>query len=302
VIGAIAGMQAVVVAVVLLTACGMKLSRVAVTRSALPAPGAAALFPAWLRRPATLAVSVIEASLGLALLLTAWRPLAGMPADVVRLASALFFLLALCALVELRERRPELGCGCFGDLSSKPPGTRSIARAGLLAGASLAAIHAPAVRLPAPGRTALADLGVLIAEFMLLAAVSPEVGEALARLGYSEPCEVRALSLSRVLSSLQRSPAWHSHLSMIISDSPADVWRELCWCYFAYRARDEDGDCEVVFAVEVKPHRPAIRAAVVRGELAPWYAGPESTQAPAENAQSPAESTPGPPPVQSATF
>jgi hypothetical protein len=52
----------------------------------------------------------------------------------------------------------------------------------------------------------------------------------------------------------------------MITGGPADIWRELCWWYLAYPAREGDQDCQVVFAVEVKPRRPAVRAAVVRAD------------------------------------
>jgi hypothetical protein len=41
------------------------------------------------------------------------------------------------------------------------------------------------------------------------------------------------------------------------------MWRELCWWYLVYPGRDGAGECDIVFAVEVRARRPAIRAAVV---------------------------------------
>jgi hypothetical protein len=202
----------------------------------------------------------------------------------------------MCALVELRARRPDLGCGCFGDLSSTPPGARSVIRAGLLAGMALAGIRVPAFSPPPPGPKAAAALAILVAELLLLALMSPELGEALARLGYAEPCEVQRQSPRRPLTALHRSRSWRAHARMI-TGGPADIWRELCWWYLAYPAREGDQDCQVVFAVEVKPRRPAVRAAVVR-------AAPSAPPGPAENRlQAP---LPGPLPAQahapSATF
>jgi hypothetical protein len=49
----------------------------------------------------------------------------------------------------------------------------------------------------------------------------------------------------------------------VITGGPADMWRELCWWYVVYPARGGGQDGEVIFAVEVRPRRPAIRAAVV---------------------------------------
>jgi hypothetical protein len=258
---AIREMQIPVLALVLLGACAIKLSRVLRARSMLVVLDATALFPVRQRRPAMVALCATEMSLGLALIVTAERT--GARADGVRLAAAAFFLVGMCALVELREHRPDLGCGCFGELSTAPPGVRSIVRAGLLACAALAAIHIPRWHPPPPGDAATRDLVIIVAELLLLAVVSPEVGQALARLAYSEPCEFRALPPQRAITSLRRSATWRRHASMIIRDSPADMWRELCWWYVAYPARDRGANCELVFAVEVKPHRPAIRAAVV---------------------------------------
>jgi hypothetical protein len=71
-----------------------------------------------------------------------------------------------------------------------------------------------------------------------------------------------------VLRALRR---WRRHAAMIIQDEPADIWRELCWWYLVYPGRDGTGDWDVVFAVEVRPRRPAIHAAVLPrpGESAP---------------------------------
>jgi hypothetical protein len=64
------------------------------------------------------------------------------------------------------------------------------------------------------------------------------------------------------------------------------MWRELCWWYLVYRGRDGGGACDIVFAVEVRPRRPAVRSAVV----------PRADQPPQEDlprAGPPAEGTPG---------
>lgn len=262
-ITAIQEMQVPVLALIMLGACLVKLSRVLRARSMLVVLDATALFPVRLRRPAMITMCATEMSLGITLIVTAGRAGTDGRADDVRLAVATFFLIGMCTLVELREHRPDLGCGCFGEFSAAPPGVRSIARAGILVCAALAAIHVPPLRPPPPGRAAGADLAIIVAELLLLAALSPEVGQALARLGYSEPCELRVLPPERVATLLRRSSAWRRHARMMTSDSPADMWRELCWWYFVYPAHDRGADCDLVFAVEVKPHRPAIHAVVV---------------------------------------
>jgi hypothetical protein len=256
-------MQVVLLAMVLLGACAAKLSRVLRARSVRVIVDATALFPPRLRRRATMALCFTESSLGLCLLATIGRLGRGGWADGARLAAAFFFLLATCALVELREHRPDLGCGCFGDLSGKPPGLRSVGRAALFSAAALACVHSGPVSLPPPGLTAARVFGLLVTELLLVAVLSPELGEALVRLGHAEPCELRASSPHRALGSLRRSRAWRSHSGLVTGDVPADMWREMCWWYVVYPGRDGAMGSDIVFAVEVRPRRPAVHAAVV---------------------------------------
>jgi hypothetical protein len=266
--------QAPVLAAMLLGACAAKLSRVVQTGSLDVGLGPTELFRVPLRRPAAKLLCAGELALGTALIVTA-LPVAGRgrsgavggsAADGVRLAAAAFFLVAMCALIELRGRRPDAGCGCFGDLSARPVGARSIARSALLAVAALASIGGPTLHLPPPGPGAALALAVLSAEFLLIALLSPEVGEALVRLGYSEPCELRAIPAERTLAALHRSSHWHRQASVITSDVPADMWRELCWRYVVYPGRLDGADADVVFAVQVKQRRPAVQSAVVPRE------------------------------------
>lgn len=262
VIHAVRQMQVPLLALVLLGACAAKMSRVLRARSVLVVLDATSLFPPRLRRPATMAVCFAELCLGAGILATSGRSFHGW-ADGVRLAASFFFLIALAAMVELREFRPDLGCGCFGELSSKPPGPRSLLRTGLLAAAALASVHGGELTLPPAGPAAVLDLGILAAEFLLVALLSPELGEVLARLGYAEPCELRAAAPQRALASLHRSRAWRRHSGLVRGAAPADIWRELCWWYLVFPGQDGAAACDVVFAVEVRPRRPAIRAAVV---------------------------------------
>jgi hypothetical protein len=261
-LAALRGMQAPLLAVILLGACAIKLVRVLRHRSIMIVLGPTALFPPRLRLASIMLLCFTELSLGVSLLATEGPAAGHGRTNGARLAAAIFFLVGMCVLVELRERRPDLGCGCFGDLSDKPPGVRSIVRAGVLAGAALAGLHTHAFHLPPPGPRAVIDLVLLGAELLVLALLSPELGEALTRLGYSEPCQVRVQPPQRALTALHRSRNWRQHADLI-SGGPADMWRELCWWYVVYPARHADGDCDVVFAVEVKRRRPAIHAAVV---------------------------------------
>jgi hypothetical protein len=262
-------MQVVLLALILLGGCAAKLSRVLRARSVRVIVDATALFPPRLRRRATMALCFTEFSLGLCLLATIGPVGRGGWADGIRLAAAFFFLLAAGALVELREHRPDLGCGCFGDLSSKPPGLRSVCRAALFSAAALASVHSGPLSLPPPGLAAARDFGLLVTELLLVAVLSPELGEALVRLGHAEPCELRASSPHRALASLRRSRAWRSHSGLITGGVPADMWREMCWWYVVYPGQDNAAGGDIVFAVEVRRRRPAVHAAVVRGTGGP---------------------------------
>lgn len=276
--------QAPVLAAMLLGACAAKFSRVLRAGSLNAGLGPTELFPLPLRKPAAMLVCAVECALGIALMVTApaaardgtgaWD---GAAADGARIAAAAFLLVAMWSLIELRSRRPDVGCGCFGDLSVRPVGARSIARSALLAVAALASIGGPGLRLPPPGPGAAAVLGILCAEFLVIALLSPEVGGTLVRLGYAEPCELRSIPARRTLAALHRSSHWHRQASVITSDVPVNMWRELCWRYVAYPGRLNGADADVVFAVQIKQRRPVIRSAVVPRETA---AVPRETAAP----------------------
>jgi hypothetical protein len=248
------------------------------------------LFPLRLRRPLTMIMCAFEMCLGLALLVTVLPVgtrtgvalFAPRAATGARIAAAAFFLVAAAALVELRGRRPDLGCGCFGDLSSEPAGRRSLARALLLSGAALISVETPALYLPPWGHGALLFLGVVCAELALIAALSPEVGEALVRLGYTDPCELRLLPADRTLAALRRSRQWRKHAQAITTELPIDMWRELCWRYVVFPCRQDGGNAEVVFAVQLKRRHPVVQAAVL--PVAPgWAAGPEASPVAAQD-------------------
>jgi hypothetical protein len=263
VLATIREMQVLLLALILLGACATKLTRVLRAGSVQVIVDATGMFPPRLRRRATMALCATELSLGAGLIVTAGQVGAGRWANGVRLTTAFFFVLATCALVELREYRPDLGCGCFGDLSTTPPGLRSVARCALFAAAALASVHSGVLSVPPPGLAAAQVFGVLFTELLLVAVLSPELGEALVRLGYAEPCEQRAASQHRALMALRQSQAWRSHSGLITRDVPSDMWRELCWWYVVYPGRDGAMGSDIVFAVEVGSRRPAVHAAVV---------------------------------------
>jgi hypothetical protein len=209
---------------------------------------------------------ITELSLGLGLIGTAGRigdlsP--RVPAAIVRTATALFFLIAVGALNELRQRRPDSGCGCFGELSDTPIGLRTIVRSGLLCASAVATIGVPPLRMPSSSAEAELWLAVLAFELALIAFLSPEVGEILVRLGYSEPCELRRLPVGRTMSALYSSSQWRKYASQVCTADPVDIWREGCWRFVVYPGIVRGRRVDIVFAVYLQARRPAIRAAVL---------------------------------------
>jgi hypothetical protein len=227
----------------------------------------AAMFPFRLGRPAAIAVSAIELALGIGLLVTAGRIGVGAPALAVRWATALLFCTAVAALAELRTRQPDAGCGCFGDLSATPVNWRAMTRAALLGAAALSSIGLPPLHMPgSPGRWA-EILAVTVAELALLAALSPEIGEIMVRLGHAEPCELRRVPVARTLDTLRASSAWRRYRYYLVSDTPTDVWREGCWRFAVFPGILTSRRVDVVFAVYLTGRRPPIRAGVVDIDL-----------------------------------
>jgi hypothetical protein len=260
----------------LLGGCATKLVRAIRVGSMDAGLGPTTLFPMRLRRPVAMAMCAVELGLGLGLIVTA-GPLGGVAAATcVRLGTGLLFLVATCALLELRAARPDVGCGCFGDFSHSPVDWRTLTRSALLSVAALTTIGL--VPPPLHSSSALALLiGILAAELALIAGLSPELGEALVRLGYSEPCELRIVPTDRTLTALRRSKQWRRHVGMLTADVPVDVWRELCWRYLVFPGRHGERDAEIVFAVFLGQRRPLIHTAMVdaaTGDAVPWAAAP----------------------------
>jgi hypothetical protein len=256
-------LQVPLLACMLLGGCAGKAWRVLRDRSMSSGLGPTILFPWRLRRQIMIGMCVTELALGVALLATATRFQAGFPANLARAGTALFFLLAAGTLYEVRQRRPDVGCGCFGELSDTPIGLRAIGRAGVLCVAAVVAIGAPPLHMPSSPAQGGLWLGVLTVELALLAVLSPEVGQLLVRLGYSEPCELRRLPVSRTLSALRASSQWRRHAGQLSADVPADVWREGCWRFVVFPGRTQGRPTDVVFAVYLQSRRPPIRVAVL---------------------------------------
>jgi hypothetical protein len=256
------GVQLPVLALLLLAACAAKARRVISGHSLAAGTGPTGVFPVRLRSPIAIALFAIEFALGAGLLITGGRIGAGSPALIIRLATAMLFGTAVAALRELRERQPDAGCGCFGDLSHTPVSWRALARSAALCLAAIATIGMPPLHAPHSAKQAALVLTVLAVELGVLAALSPEIGEVMVRLGYSEPCEVRRLPVARTLSALRGSGHWRRYRSYLTSEEPVDVWREGCWRYVVFPAMLASRRVEVVFAVYLKPRRAPVRAGI----------------------------------------
>ncbi|WP_228010929.1 MauE/DoxX family redox-associated membrane protein [Nonomuraea phyllanthi] len=216
---------------------------------ALSRLGPAVLMPGPMQAPSLLVCAAGEVVLAVGLLVTT-HPL-------FRWGTVTFFALSTYVLLELRRRRPDAGCGCFGEVSSAPVGLRSIGRTVMLTGMSVMSVWAPA-----PGWTAMLELSWLTAAGVaVLALLSPELEELIDRVRFRAPCEQRrGPAESITLARLRASGTWRAHEGELTSAEPYDTWRELCWRFFAFRNHDED---DVVFAVHLSGRRPAVRMAVV---------------------------------------
>jgi hypothetical protein len=255
--------QIPLLSVMLLGGCGAKARRAVRDRSVAAGLGPTAMFPLRVRRPVAIALYIGELGLGIGLVLTAGWAGTGPPAIAVRAATALLFATAVGALFELRSRRPDAGCGCFGDLSETPIGLRTITRSAVLGAAALATVGQRPLRTPFTLPLTCVLVAIIVAELSLLAALSPEVSEILVRLGYSEPCEVRRLPVERTIAALRSSSQWRRYRRQLDAAEPVDVWREGCWRYVVYPGSDGGRPTEVVFAVYLQARRPPVRAAVL---------------------------------------
>jgi hypothetical protein len=266
---AVRELQIPLLAALLLGGCAAKAWRLARTRSLSTVLVPDGLLPLRLRRPVMMTMYATEFTLGLGLIATAGQvgaSGAGLPATIVRAGTALFFLVAMGALNETRQRRPDVGCGCFGEFSETPIGWRTITRAGVLCAAAATTIGVPPLRMPSSPTTAGLWLAALAFELSLIAFLSPEVGEILVRLGYSEPCELRRLPVGRTLTALHSSSQWRRYAGQVCAAAPDDVWREGCWHFVVYPGSAHGRAVDIVFAIYLQARRPPIRVAVLDAE------------------------------------
>ena len=275
---AVRELQIPLLAALLLGGCAAKAWRVLRTRSLTAAMVPTGLLPLRLRRPVMMTMCATELALGLALIATASQVGAGgagLLATVVRAGTALFFLVAVGALNETRQRRPDAGCGCFGEFSDTPIGWRTITRAGVLCAAATVTIGLPPLRMPSSPATAELLLAALAFELSLIAFLSPEIGEILVRLGYSEPCELRRLPVGRTLTALHASAQWRRYAGQVSAAAPDDVWREGCWRFVVYPGSSRGRRVDIVFAIYLQARRPPIRVAVLDADTDEVLGRPE---------------------------
>ncbi len=263
---AVREVQIPLLAVMLLGACAAKVWRALRGHADTARTDPTGLFPVHVQRPIMILMFVTELGLGLGLIGTAGTfggvpP--GLPATIVRTGAALFFLIAVGALNEMRQRRPDSGCGCFGELSGTPIGLRTIARPGLLCASAVATLGLPPLRMPSSPAEAELWLAVLAFELALIAFLSPELGEIMVRLGYSEPCELRRIPVGRTMAALHASSLWRKYAGQVSAGAPSDVWREGCWRFVVFPGMARGRRVDIVFAVYLQARRPVVRAAVL---------------------------------------
>ncbi|MFG1998052.1 MauE/DoxX family redox-associated membrane protein [Spirillospora sp. NPDC048911] len=208
-------------------------------------------------RPVNVGLGLTEGVLGLGLLVSSHFS--------VRLATTVTFAAATWVVGELRVRRPDAGCGCFGGLSAKRVGRRSVIRAVLFTAAAVAAFGAPHAGVDVL-RSGQAQVVLILAlELALFAALSPELSVLLERHGLRkspEPCERRRSPLAETYATLYDSAEWLRYEESVSSAAPLDVWREGCWRFLVFLARVDGQDVEVVFAVSTAARDRAVRSAI----------------------------------------
>jgi hypothetical protein len=269
--------QVPVLAAMLLAGCWAKLARAVRRHSVSAGLGPTALFPLRLRPWAAVTLTTVEFAMGVGLILTAGQLGQHGPATVVRLGTCLIFVVATCALIELRSVRPDIGCGCFGEFSGSPITGRTLARSILLAVAALATVHVRSITPPKTVADALPWLVMIVAELLLFGLLSPEVREVLVRIGYSAPCELRVVSAEQTIATLRRSAQWRRHSALLAADEPLDTWRELCWRYITYPSRYNGKDAQLVFAVYLQHRRPVVLSVLVDAATGAVIAWPVSS-------------------------
>jgi hypothetical protein len=250
------GTQLLLVSAALITACLSKLA----SPDSRPRTvyGDTAPTPAFVVRDSramAVGLALSEGALGVALLVTSHPS--------VRVVTIMGFTSATWVVSELRTHRPEDGCGCFGALSAGRIGLRCVTRTALFTAAAIVTLSVPHTGIDVL-RASLGWGGVmLVAEILIFIALSPEINVLLSRLRSPVPCELRTAPLSDTHDVLQASNAWQEHEDLLVSRTPIDVWRELCWRLLAYQGRVAGQEVEIVFAVSMNERHPIVLSAIL---------------------------------------
>jgi hypothetical protein len=204
---------------------------------------------------ATHAVALVEIAVAALVLAGLWRPWS----EVALLVLSVLFLLGLLAT---RRRAPGAPCGCMGSRSDAPIGARSLARTSLLAPMAACGVAA------SPHWTAILEspvaLAVLLLEAGAIAALYPELRPRDGGRLDKARCAARRLSTREALAVLRASSLWSvSRGRHLLSDAPADAWREGCWRLLAFPARHPAGDAVAVFAIHAVSRQPLERMTLV---------------------------------------
>lgn len=170
-----------------------------------------------------------------------------------------------------RQAVPGRPCGCFGSLSVQPTSYRTILRSGALA---LGTIYAAAVGTTWTGSiTSGSFWGFAVAETCLLAYPSPETKHARQRLIAVATAAINAQRCARArvspdvaLAHLLQSKAWHELRDYLVDQHPVEHWREGCWTFLSFPARQGDEPATAIFAITLGGESAACRGALVSEE------------------------------------
>lgn len=256
IVEAFRGVQLPLLAVLLLLGAAGKTTR----RAA--ATGTAVLVPERLRRPVTVGTGVLEAVAAVGLV-----GLSGVWGEAARVLATAMFAVAVIVLLLARRRDPEAGCGCFGGLSRAPIGWRTLTRAGLLSVLALTTIGLEPTGWQVVTAFTWTHAAILGVELMVLAALSPELRDVVARVPHREPCALRAYSAQRAEWRLRRSDVWRGLRPVMLKNEPEDVWRHGCRYFLRYDGLRYGQRVDVVYAVRIDGRRnTAVRASMVDRE------------------------------------
>lgn len=112
------------------------------------------------------------------------------------------------------------------------------------------------------------ELAVLVALSPELSSWHPSFGLRLGR-GRTEAvpgCATRRVPLQHSIRRLHRSAVFNQLSTYLVTDMPADHWRDGCWRFLTYDARYNGRSAIAVFAVSLKTRPDPLQAAIVDAE------------------------------------